>query len=76
MKAWIDSVDPDNAVGLVKELYEKMGPAHIVRAHSAMSDGMNAMYEAFKGVWKKSKLSIVEREMIATAVSALNECYY
>lgn len=77
MDAWIKTVSPEAAEGLVAELYKQSGSANVIRAHSPLPEAMCALLEMFrKGIWTNDHLTLVEREMIATVVSKLNECHY
>ena len=80
--AWIETIDEDDAVGLLKELYARMrdprGPVdNILKIHSLNPASLRAHYDFYKTVMHgPSELSRVEREMVAVVVSAVNRCHY
>ena len=81
--AWIQTVDEADATGIVKEEYdaafERAGQLfNIVRLFSVRPKSMRAFVELYKVVMhdEDSPLSRMQREMIATVVSKVNECHY
>ncbi len=81
--AWIRTVDDVNAAGIVKEEYDaaiaRAGRVYnIVKLFSARPKSMRAFIELYKIVMhdEESPLSRMQREMIATVVSKVNECRY
>ncbi|NQV42172.1 MAG: carboxymuconolactone decarboxylase family protein [Candidatus Marinimicrobia bacterium] len=50
---------------------------HILRIHGVHSETMQYHYSLYKELmYSKGPLSRIQREMIAVAVSAINECHY
>ena len=81
--AWIRTVDESEASGIVKEEYDaaiaRAGQLYnIVRLFSVSPKSMRAFVELYKVVMhdEDSPLSRMQREMIATVVSKVNECHY
>ena len=81
--AWIQTVDETDATGIVKAEYEaaraRAGEIYnIVRLFSVRPESMRAFVELYKVVMinEDSPLSRMQREMIATIVSKVNECHY
>ena len=81
--AWIQTVDEDEATGIVKEEYDaavaRAGQLYnIVRLFSVRPKSMRAFVELYKVVMhdEDCPLSRMQREMIATVVSKANECDY
>ena len=81
--AWIRTVDEADATGVVKEEYNaaiaRVGKVYnIVKLFSARPKSMRAFIELYKIVMhdEESPLSRMQREMIATVVSKVNECRY
>mgnify|MGYP000951480133 CR=1 FL=1 len=80
--AHLDLIDPDDATGPLKQEYdEAVGRAgkvfNIVRSMSLRPGVLRrsmAMYKAI--MFGPSGLSRAERELLATVVSATNDCYY
>lgn len=82
--AWIHVIDEAEAKGLLADLYRDArrlrrpyGVANIKKVHSlnprVMQHVVGLDRKARRG---RSPLTIVQREMIATTVSALNNCHY
>jgi hypothetical protein len=80
--AFIPYVPYPEATGLLEELYQRYGGGdgavdNVVRIHSlnprSMRDHMDLYSHLMRGA---SPLSRVQREMIAVAVSAANDCFY
>jgi len=81
--AWIRTVDDVNAAGIVKEEYDaaiaRAGRVYnIVKLFSARPKSMRAFIELYKIVMHDPDcpLNRMQREMIATVVSKVNECHY
>ena len=81
--AWIQTVDETEATGIVKEEYDaaiaRAGQLfNIVRLFSVRPKSMRAFVELYKVVMhdEDCPLSRMQREMIATVVSKVNECHY
>ena len=81
--AWIQTVDATEATGIVKAEYEaaiaRAGELYnIVRLFSARPKSMQAFVELYKVVMhdEDCPLTRMQREMIATVVSKVNECHY
>lgn len=75
-------VDPDDAEGPLAEEYDAaVGRAgkvfNIVRSMSLRPEVLHASMELYKAIMLgPSGLTRQERELLATVVSATNECYY
>ena len=81
--AWIQTVDEADATGIVKAEYDaplaRAGELYnIVKLFSARPKSMRAFVELYKVVMhdEDCPLSRMQREMIATVVSKVNECHY
>ena len=81
--AWIQTVDEADATGIVKEEYDaaiaRAGELYnIVRLFSARPKSMRAFVQLYKAVMhdEDCPLTRMQREMIATVVSKVNECHY
>ncbi len=81
--AWIHTVDEADAVGVVKEEYDaaiaRAGQLYnIVKLFSVRPKSMHAFVELYKIVMHDPDcpLSRMQREMIATIVSKVNQCHY
>ena len=81
--AWIQTVAPDRATGLLGKLYaaatERAGKVfHVIRIQSLRPRSLRASTALYTEVMKApdSPLSRAQREMIATVVSRVNECHY
>ena len=78
----LDLIDPDDATDLVAEEYaaavERAGKIYnIVRSMSLNPETLRASIELYKTImFGPSGLTRQERELLATVVSATNECYY
>ena len=56
---------------------EQAGLPHILRAHSANKDALRGHLQLYRAVmFGESGLSRTEREAMAVAVSAVNDCHY
>ena len=81
--AWIHTVDEAEATGVVKKEYDaaiaRAGQLYnIVKLFSVRPKSMHAFVELYKIVMHDPDcpLSRMQREMIATIVSKVNECHY
>ena len=81
--AWIQTVNETDATGIVKAEYDaaiaRAGELYnIVKLFSARPKSMRAFVELYKVVMhdEDCPLSRMQREMIATVVSKVNECHY
>ena len=80
--AHLDLVDPDDADGLLAAEYEaavrRAGKVfNIVRSMSLRPAVLRQSMEMYRAImFGPSTLSRQERELLATVVSAANECYY
>jgi uncharacterized peroxidase-related enzyme len=80
--AHLDLVDPDDATGPLAEEYaaavERAGRVYnIVRSMSLRPGVLKRSMEMYKAImFGPSGLSRQERELLATVVSATNECHY
>ena len=79
---WIRVIEPEEASGKLKEAYEeiieKRGKvSNIMKIQSLNPRAMMAHLDLYVGImFGRSKLSREEREMLATAVSTVNQCDY
>ena len=75
-------IDPDDAEGALAEEYDAaVGRAgkvfNIVRSMSLSPEILHASMELYRAImFGPSQLTRQERELIATVVSATNDCYY
>lgn len=81
--AWIRTVDEAEATGIVKEEYDaalaRAGQVYnIVKLLSVRPKSMRPFIELYIAIMfdDDSPLSRMQREMIATVVSKVNECHY
>lgn len=81
--AWIRTVDPRDARGLLRQLYEeavrRAGKVfNVLRVQSPRPKVLQASTRLYLEIMysTESGLSRARREMIATAVSAANDCHY
>ncbi len=81
--AWIQTVDEADATGIVKEEYNaaiaRAGELYnVVRLFSVRPKSMRVFVELYLLVMfdEDSPLTRMQREMIATVVSKVNECDY
>lgn len=82
--AWIELVEPDDAEGKLKELYDRaaragggnIGP--MIRAGSLNPDALEGRMKVHRALMygRASALSRAEREMIAVATSVANGCHF
>ncbi len=79
---WIDTIDEDEAEGLLKSIYEsemeEVGVfGNIYKAVSLNPKALQWKILLYKQILRKdSPLSLAQREMIATVVSRVNDCHY
>ncbi|MBI3655072.1 MAG: carboxymuconolactone decarboxylase family protein [Acidobacteria bacterium] len=79
---WIQTVAPEEASGALKQQYEddvrRAGAiANIVRVQSLNAESLRAGIELYNTMmFALSGLSRAEREMLATVVSQVNNCFY
>jgi len=81
--AWIDMVDENEAEGKLKVLYDKITGrgsskvAHILKVHSLNPEVLEDHLNLYKTImFSGSNISRQQREMVATVVSAINDCHY
>ena len=80
--AWIRTVPESEATGMVKEEYEagieRTGQVYnIVKLFSIKPESLKAFINQYEiAMFGPSRLSRVQREMIATVVSQINTCRY
>ena len=78
----LELIDPDDASGLLAEEYaaavDRAGKIfNIVRSMSLSPESLRASMGLYKAImFGPSRLTRQERELLATVVSATNECYY
>ncbi len=80
---WIETVPPEEAEGLLRQLYraaiKRAGKVYnVIRCQSPRPRVLKASTQLYMEVMRSpdSGLSRVQREMIATVVSRLNGCHY
>ena len=81
--AWIRTIDEADAEGRLAELYRRVvDPGtgrvdNVLKGHGLHPDGLAAHWSLYRAAMRGSpSLPLVEREMIAVVVSALNGCRY
>jgi alkylhydroperoxidase family enzyme len=81
--AWITTVDPARATGLLKRLYDeavaRAGKVfNVLRCQSVRPRVLEISVKLYEEVMlsDRSPLSRIQREMIAVAVSRSNACHY
>lgn len=80
--AWIRVIEEDEAEGRLKACYEEIRQArgkvaNIMKVHSLQPETMKAHLDLYRTImFGPSGLSRRQRELLATAVSALNGCAY
>jgi len=80
--AWIKVISESEARGNLKELYQRyQEPSGIVdnilKIHSLNPRSMETHFDLYAHLMRgRSKLSRLERELIAVAVSHVNACHY
>jgi uncharacterized peroxidase-related enzyme len=80
---WIRTIPPGEATGLLKEIYdeaiERAGKVfNVVSIQSLRPEVLQAGLEVYKALMlsDRSPLTRAQREMIAVAVSRVNNCHY
>lgn len=79
MSARIEMIEAHEAEGKLSELYDRFNGkmANILKVQSLNPKSLEAHLEYYKVImFGKSPLKRSTREMIATVVSAKNECFY
>ena len=80
--AFINTVDPQDAEGIVKQEYEKgihrSGLVFNILKIMSLSPAAlrESMHLYIAIMYGEAELSRVQREMLATVVSQVNHCYY
>lgn len=80
--AWIGTIDPEEATGLLREEYDRAMTragrvAGVVQLSSLDPAMLHTWIENFLSVMHgPSPLSRAEREMVAVVVSQINGCHY
>lgn len=80
--AWIETILPDNAQGLLARVYKATiarsgSVANVLRLQSLNPAVLQACIGLYLNIMHKpSPLSRARREMIATVVSRINNCHY
>ena len=80
--AWIPTIDKQGAEGLLAELYDKLAPGdepldNVLAIHSLHPRSLADHLELYKTLmYRSGPLSRRERELVAVAVSAANQCHY
>lgn len=82
-EAYIRMISRAEAEGELAELYDKvtypahLEPANILRIHSQNPGALAGMMQLYLSAHKgPSPLTRAQREMIATTVSTINDCFY
>lgn len=81
--AWIKTIDPDKATGLLQSLFraavKRAGKVYqVIRIQSLHPKALRATTQLYNELMHSpdSALSRKQREMIATVVSRTNGCFY
>ena len=81
--AWIETVAPEAAQGLLKRLYDqalqRAGKVfNVIRVQSPRPHTLQASTRLYAEVMHspRSPLTRVQRELLATVVSSINGCHY
>ena len=80
--AHVDPIDPADATGLVRPVYAAAitragGVAQIIRVMSRDPASMAGMMDLYVALMKRpNALSPARRELLATVVSNVNDCFY
>lgn len=80
--AWIDTIPPENADGLLSDVFAGIAGrsgsvAHILLCQSLHPEGLRAHYALYRTLmFGPGALSRIEREAIGVTVSAVNGCRY
>ena len=79
---WIKVIDVPESEGALQEAYHEVSSArdqvaNILKAHSLHPEVMTAHLHLYRELmFGKSELTRAERELIAVAVSVVNNCHY
>ena len=78
---WIETVAPEHARGLVEHVYQSCERQYgwvpnIRRSMSLAPNALKAYVQLSSAVYAGGPLPAAEREMVATTVSAINNCHY
>jgi len=83
MRAWIRTIDPQDATGRLAELYEKVATPHgtvdnVMRAHSLRPESLDGHVTLYRSVLHNdaNTLPFWFLEAVATYVSLTNRCHY
>ena len=81
--AWIKTIAPESATGLLKRLYDSAGKRagkvfNVVRVQSSRPEVLRHSTQLYLEIMvsAKSPLSRAQRELVATVVSRANDCHY
>lgn len=80
--AYIELIDPKNATGLLKRIFDAAMQragyiAHIIRVMSQDPKSCEASMGFYGALMKSNNaLTGAQREMLATVVSNVNDCFY
>ena len=81
--AWIKTIGPEDAEGLLKQLYRaavrRAGKVYnVVRLQSQRPKVLRASTQLYIELMHSAEIALTraQREMIATAVSRANDCFY
>lgn len=80
--AWIKMISEEEAQGQLKKTYDLLiepwgGVDNILKIHSLNPRSLRSHFDLYKTLMKgRSELSLIQREMIAVVVSAINQCHY
>ena len=80
--SWIKVIDETEAVGELREIYDKMaepwgGVDNILKIHSLNPASLRAHFDLYVTLMRgKSGLTRIQREMIGVVASAANQCHY
>jgi uncharacterized peroxidase-related enzyme len=80
--AWIKVINESEAAGALSQSYNTIRSAtgrvaNILKVHSLHREALDAHLTLYRELmFRRSELSRDERELIAVAVSAVNDCHY
>jgi len=80
--AWIETIEPDDATGRLREEYERASRragrvAGVLKISSLAPDILGRWVDVYLAVmFGPSSLTRVERELAAVVVSHANDCHY
>lgn len=80
--AWIKVIQEEEAMGRLKELYEKYAEPsgkvdNILKIHSLNVKSLKGHFDLYAHLMRgRSGLTRIQREMIAVVVSTANQCHY